>query len=281
MLPPCITLDPPSGVPPAAVRRQRRRRSRMQCRHNNTRESCAECKKAICVHFRQRSICRDCKGASICPHMKRRTRCVECGGGSICKHGRRRCKCKDPTCVQIRKGKAENPKRDQSLQARRWDDWATLPRFVLHATGEQTAPRSHADACGTDQRGSSATATGSSVPLSYAVNYPERALCEPTSTSNSMSRVGQGNSFSFQQKAPESFKVGCPSPLEPAPEVPLTQTDPFDATVLASTCHDADPQDKGSWTVTDLSYFSDLSGALTDADSPAAITFAELSYLTG
>jgi hypothetical protein len=37
-----------------------------------------------CPHNRQRSVCKDCGGASICEHNRQRSTCKDCGGASIC-----------------------------------------------------------------------------------------------------------------------------------------------------------------------------------------------------
>ena len=50
---------------------------------------------SICQPGRQRSRCKDCKGASICHHGRQRSQCKDCGGGGICEHNRRRNQCKD------------------------------------------------------------------------------------------------------------------------------------------------------------------------------------------
>ena len=49
----------------------------------------------LCIHGRQRSVCRECGGKGICEHGRRRTTCRECGGASICEHDRRRSECKE------------------------------------------------------------------------------------------------------------------------------------------------------------------------------------------
>ena len=49
----------------------------------------------LCLHGRQRSVCRECGGKSICEHGRRRSICKQCGGGSVCQHGRIRSQCKE------------------------------------------------------------------------------------------------------------------------------------------------------------------------------------------
>ena len=49
----------------------------------------------LCIHGKQRSICRECGGKSICEHGRIRSRCKQCGGGSVCQHGRIRSQCKE------------------------------------------------------------------------------------------------------------------------------------------------------------------------------------------
>ena len=48
-----------------------------------------------CEHHRNRSMCKECGGASICEHGRVRSSCKECGGSQICEHGRERSKCKE------------------------------------------------------------------------------------------------------------------------------------------------------------------------------------------
>ena len=43
---------------------------------------------SLCPHQRERSLCKECGGASICPHQRQRSRCKECGGAGICPHQR-------------------------------------------------------------------------------------------------------------------------------------------------------------------------------------------------
>ena len=259
------------------------------CKHSNNRDTCPECRKALCIHNRQRSICRDCKGASICPHMKRRTRCIECGGGSLCQHGRRRGKCKEVVCQQTRKVGVEKIKaRGVQPSSQQWANWtwnattmatgasasggAALPRVenAIHKEANgKAAPRNQGDGRGRGAERTNPFTPSSSVPPTvpyflYAVNYPEREPPKATSAFDSVSLLAHGNNFSFQQKAPEAFKVDIPSTPEPVaggePQLEL-----FDASVLSNASYETDPQD----------LLNDMSDALTDPDSPAAVTLAD------
>jgi hypothetical protein len=73
---------------PETQRREKRARTmqpRKKCPHNRQRSVCKDCGGAsICEHNRQRSTCKDCGGASICEHNRVRSRCKDCGGASIC-----------------------------------------------------------------------------------------------------------------------------------------------------------------------------------------------------
>jgi len=69
---------------------------RKKCEHNRRKSICKECKGAsICEHNRQKSICKECKGASICEHNRQKSQCKECKGTSICKHNRQKSSCKE------------------------------------------------------------------------------------------------------------------------------------------------------------------------------------------
>ena len=50
---------------------------------------------SLCPHQRERSLCKECGGASICPHQCKRSTCKECGRASICPHQRQRSRCKE------------------------------------------------------------------------------------------------------------------------------------------------------------------------------------------
>ena len=56
------------------------------------RSKCKVC--GACPHGRQRSVCKECGGASICEHGRQRSKCKEGGGSQICEHGRERFQCK-------------------------------------------------------------------------------------------------------------------------------------------------------------------------------------------
>ena len=76
------------------VKRKRAPRTKGPCEHGVKQRSwCKVCR--ACPHGRQRSICKECGGASICEHGRQRKHCKECGGSQICEHGRRRYRCKE------------------------------------------------------------------------------------------------------------------------------------------------------------------------------------------
>jgi hypothetical protein len=52
-------------------------------------------KKSYCIHKRQKTQCKECKGASICEHNRIRYRCKDCGGKGYCLHGKRKSYCKE------------------------------------------------------------------------------------------------------------------------------------------------------------------------------------------
>ncbi len=49
---------------------------------------------AVCIHKKQRSLCKECDGSSICIHKKRRSQCKECDGSSFVK-------CKEDDCEEL------------------------------------------------------------------------------------------------------------------------------------------------------------------------------------
>ncbi len=66
------------------------------CEHNKRRDRCKDCKGVgICSHNRQKDICKECKGNQICEHNRIRNRCKECKGSQICEHNRIRSQCKE------------------------------------------------------------------------------------------------------------------------------------------------------------------------------------------
>jgi hypothetical protein len=66
------------------------------CIHNRQKNQCKECGGAsICIHNRQKNKCKDCGGASICIHNRQKNQCKDCGGASICIHNRRKSLCKE------------------------------------------------------------------------------------------------------------------------------------------------------------------------------------------
>jgi hypothetical protein len=66
------------------------------CEHNRVRSVCKDCGGSqICEHNRRRSVCKDCAGSQICEHDRIRNLCKDCGGASICEHNRVRNMCKE------------------------------------------------------------------------------------------------------------------------------------------------------------------------------------------
>lgn len=51
--------------------------------------------KKKCEHKYDKSICKECDGASICPHNRIKTQCIECDGNNICEHKRLKGTCKE------------------------------------------------------------------------------------------------------------------------------------------------------------------------------------------
>ena len=50
----------------------------------------------FCIeHWRNKTICKECKSSRVCPHGKLKKLCIECGGTSICPHGREKRTCKE------------------------------------------------------------------------------------------------------------------------------------------------------------------------------------------
>ncbi len=47
------------------------------------------------MHDKVRSVCIECKGASICPHDKLKYNCIECKGPNICIHNKIKHYCSD------------------------------------------------------------------------------------------------------------------------------------------------------------------------------------------
>jgi hypothetical protein len=45
-----------------------------------------ECTKGCCIHRRERSHCKECKGSQICSHGRQKSFCKECKGSQICSH---------------------------------------------------------------------------------------------------------------------------------------------------------------------------------------------------
>ena len=72
------------------------------CIHGRQRQVCKDCGGSqICEHNRQRHNCKDCGGSQICEHNRRRQFCKECGGSQICEHNRKKSSCKECGGSQI------------------------------------------------------------------------------------------------------------------------------------------------------------------------------------
>ena len=74
---------------------------KLDCEHNRVRRECAECRdsdsdqndsmkaaSAFCEHYRDRKLCKICRGGALCEHNRERRRCIDCGGPGICEHRR-------------------------------------------------------------------------------------------------------------------------------------------------------------------------------------------------
>ena len=65
------------------------------CIHNRQKALCKDCGgNQICIHNRQKSICKDCGGSQICIHNRLKSTCKDCGGNDICIHNKLKNRCK-------------------------------------------------------------------------------------------------------------------------------------------------------------------------------------------
>jgi len=88
-LAPKRTAPATGGASDAMVRRP-------LCLHNRNRSLCKDCAgTSICLHARRRNECKDCAGAGICLHNRCKFNCKECVGSNICHHNRLRRFCRD------------------------------------------------------------------------------------------------------------------------------------------------------------------------------------------
>jgi hypothetical protein len=66
------------------------------CAHNKHKNKCVECSGSqICEHNKLKNYCKECDGSVFCEHNKQKYRCVECNGVSVCEHNRQRIRCKE------------------------------------------------------------------------------------------------------------------------------------------------------------------------------------------
>ena len=76
------------------------------CIHNRRNYECIDCNGGgVCIHNKLKSQCVDCGGSRICQHNKQRSCCMDCGGSSICQHNRQKHNCKlcgDPIDITIK-----------------------------------------------------------------------------------------------------------------------------------------------------------------------------------
>ena len=73
-----------------------------KCIHNRQKSQCKDCRGcSICEHNRRKSICKDCGGSQICEHNRLKSHCKDCGGSQICEHNRLKSQCKDCGGSQI------------------------------------------------------------------------------------------------------------------------------------------------------------------------------------
>jgi len=92
------------------------RKARALCMHERQRSRCKDCGgSGLCEHQRERSRCKDCGGSSICEHQRERSKCKDCGGSSICEHQRRKSECKDCGGSGLQRLRRQTPtcRRDQ------------------------------------------------------------------------------------------------------------------------------------------------------------------------
>lgn len=89
----------PNPVTAQGFIKKRSQSRHRRCIHQKRQNLCKTCKgAALCVHFRQKLHCRDCRPHSskaYCEHGKQKSRCSQCGGSGICEHGREKYRCKE------------------------------------------------------------------------------------------------------------------------------------------------------------------------------------------
>ena len=74
----------PAASPPAVGKSRHKKCSATGKRKNCcTCDDCFSTAKALCVHKKQKHVCKVCKGVSLCVHNKVRYRCVACKGSGI------------------------------------------------------------------------------------------------------------------------------------------------------------------------------------------------------
>ena len=66
------------------------------CKHGKQKSQCRECGgSAFCKHGKQKAICRECGGSAFCKHGKWKAICRDCGGSAFCKHGKQKATCRE------------------------------------------------------------------------------------------------------------------------------------------------------------------------------------------
>lgn len=78
------------------MKTKRNKQGRVLCLHGRQRHVCKDCGGvSSCDHSNRRATCRLCGGSQICEHGRMRSTCRPCGGASICEHSRMRFQCKE------------------------------------------------------------------------------------------------------------------------------------------------------------------------------------------
>ncbi len=93
-------MRPPGGKCVHFRQRSNCKQCSKTCPHGKIKHFCKSCGGcAFCEHGNVKSCCRKCKalnkgGGSICEHDRIRSSCKDCGGSSICLHGKSKSKCR-------------------------------------------------------------------------------------------------------------------------------------------------------------------------------------------
>ena len=78
-----------------AQKPKRKKQYRKKCIHNRQKSICKECKGVgVCSHNLLKSLCAECGGSQLCIHKRKKYDCKKCGGSAFCCHNRPKSKCK-------------------------------------------------------------------------------------------------------------------------------------------------------------------------------------------